>query len=161
MPLSRKVWEFMVKEPPTVAPSDSVLTTLTLLKDIRTQVPGVQSLIVTDPSNGRLKGVVTLRRIMDGLRKAIGNVPGAKDEPFWERDGVIAKLRQEAELVKVKDVMSKNVVAVKPYDSLSTAMDLMLDKKVRGVPVVESEKVIGVIRMNDIYNQIYLQITER
>lgn len=160
MPLSRKVWEFMVKEPATIAPGESVLKALVMLKDIRSQVPGVQSLIVADPKTKQLKGVVTLRRIMDGLRKAIGNLPGPKDTPYWERSGATAKLKQESELVKVKDVMARNIFAVKPYDSLSRAMEVMLDKKVRGIPVVESGKVIGVIRMNDIYNQIYLQITE-
>lgn len=160
MPLSRKVWEFMVKEPTTVAPSDSIKTALTLLKEIRTEVNGVQSLIVADPKTARLKGVITLRRLIDGLRKAVGSVPGPKDVPFWERPTAAEKLRIEAELVKIKDVMSHNVVSVKPYDSLATAMDLMLDKKVRGLPVVENERVIGVIRMNDIYNQIYQQVVQ-
>jgi len=158
MPLSRKVWEFMVKEPPTVAPADSILRALTLLKQLRDEVPGVQSLIVADPNTGQLKGVITLRRMIDGLRKAVGRIAEPRDVPFWERPEAVSKLRQEAELVKVKDVMSKNIYQVKPYDSLSRAMEMMLDKRVRGVPVVESGRVIGVIRMNDIYTQFYQQV---
>ncbi len=158
MPLSRKVWEFMVKEPPTVAPTDSLRRALDVLAELKKEVPGIQSLIVADASTGQLKGVVTLRRIISGLHKAVSAVPGAKDQAFWERPEAAQRLRQEADLVKVKDVMSKNIYQVKPYDSLAKAMDMMLEKKVRGVPVVESQKVIGVIRMADIFDQFYKQL---
>ncbi len=155
MPMSSKVWEFMVKEPPTVGPADSVRRAFNLLKAIRRDSPGVQSLIVADPVNNHLKGVITLRRIMEGLRKAIGRAPASAEAAYWERTDLLPRLRQEMELVKVKDVMSKNIYQVKPYDSIGKAMDIMLDKKVRGLPVVESQRVIGVIRMNDIFNDLY------
>ncbi|MBW1711633.1 MAG: CBS domain-containing protein [Deltaproteobacteria bacterium] len=156
--MSRKVWEFMTKEPPAVVPSDSVAKALNLLKEVSDSAPGVQSLIVTDPATGSLKGVVTLRRIVEGLRKAMGLPPGQDDQDFWERPELSSRLRQEAERVKVKEVMAKRIYQVKPYDTIGKAMDLMLEKKVRGIPVVENQKVIGVIRMRDIFAQLHQRV---
>jgi len=159
MPLTRKVWEYMVKEPPTVAPSDSVGKALNLLWKLNKDIPGVQSLIVADPNTGALKGVITLRRILEGLRKSLGRLPVDKGLNFWEIPELHSRLRQETELVKVKDVMSKHIYQVKPYDTVGQAVDLMLERKVRGIPVVENQRVIGVIRMADFFGELYEKLT--
>ena len=158
MPMSRKVWELMTKEPPTVSPSESLHQALTVLRELQKDAPNIQSLIVVDANTKQLKGVVTLRRIMAGLGKAVGHKLSLKDDSYWDHPELLSRLRQEAELVKVKDVMSRNIYQVKPYDTIGTAMAMMLEKKVRGVPVVEGRKVIGVIRMNDIFKQVYTQL---
>ncbi len=159
MPLTRKVWEYMVKEPPTVAPSDSVGRALKVMVELGKDLPGLQSLIVTDSGTGALRGVVTLRRIMEGLRKSVGRVSLEKGQSFWELPEVIERLRQETQLVKVKDVMSKRIYQVKPYDPVGTAVEIMLANKVRGIPVVENQKVIGVIRITNIMSELYESIT--
>lgn len=159
MPLTRKVWEYMVKEPPTVAPSDSVGKVLNLLWQLNKDVPGIQSLIVADANTGALKGVVTLRRVMEGLRKSLGRLPNEKGLNFWEIPELHTRLRQETELVKVKDVMSKHIYQVKPYDSVGKAVEMMLERKVRGIPVVENQKVIGVIRMSDFFEELFNKLT--
>ena len=159
MPLNRKVWEYMVKEPPTVAPSDSVARALKLLVDLGKDLPGIQSLIVTDSGTGALRGVVTLRRMMEGLRKSVGKVSLEKGQIFWELPEITERLRQETQLVKVKDVMSKRIFQVKPYDPVAVAIEVMLEHKVRGIPVVENQKVIGVIRITNILPQLYKSLT--
>ena len=159
MPLNRKVWEYMVKEPPTVAPSDSVARALKLLVDLGKDLPGIQSLIVTDSGTGALRGVVTLRRMMEGLRKSVGKVSLEKGQSFWELPEITERLRQETQLVKVKDVMSKRIFQVKPYDPVAAAIEVMLEHKVRGIPVVENQKVIGVIRITNILPQLYKSLT--
>jgi len=157
--MSRKIWELMLKEPPTVSPADSLHQAMSVLKELQKDVPGIQSLIVVDPATKKLKGVITLRRILAGLGKVVGHKLDAKDHSYWNHPELLSKLRQETRLVKVKDIMSRNIYQVKPYDTITTAMAMMLDKRVRGVPVVESQKVIGVIRINDIFMQIYSQLS--
>ena len=159
MPLRHKVWEYMVKEPPTVVPSDSVGRALQLMVDLGKDLPGIQSLIVTDAGTGALRGVVTLRRIMEGLRKSVGKVPLDKGQSFWELPEITERLRQETQLVKVKDVMSKRIYQVKPYDPVGLAVEIMLANKVRGIPVVENQKVIGVIRITNILPELYQSLT--
>ncbi|MBW2618599.1 MAG: CBS domain-containing protein, partial [Deltaproteobacteria bacterium] len=148
----------MLKEPPTVSPADSLHQAMSALKKLQKDAPNIQSLAVVDPVTKQLKGIITLRRILAGLGKSVGHKLNTKSHSYWDHPELLSKLRQEAELVKVKDVMSRTVYQVKPYDTISTAMAMMLDKKVRGVPVVENQKVIGVIRINDIFEQVYTQL---
>lgn len=161
MPLSRKVWEFMVKEPNTVDPSDTLQKALIMLNEVRKESPGVQSLIVADQKSRQLRGVVTLRRIMAGLRRSIGFAPGSTDQAFWERTDAVERIREQSGSMTVGEVMSKRIHQVKPYDTIARALNIMLEHKVRGLPVVESERVIGVIRLNDIFPHLYDSIVTR
>ena len=52
--------------------------------------------------------------------------------------------------MKVRDVMSKQVVIGTPEDDLSYAINIMKQQRIRHFPVVENEKVIGIISMRDL-----------
>jgi CBS domain-containing protein len=47
------------------------------------------------------------------------------------------------------------VVTVDPDDGLTKAMNLMIENEVRRLPVVEKERVMGIISMKDIIWAIY------
>ena len=69
-----------------------------------------------------------------------------------ERD-VLARIVAEArnpEKVFVGQVMSKPLTVVDPETSLEEAIKLMLEKKVKKLPVIENEKLVGLITMTDI-----------
>ncbi|MBI2542733.1 MAG: CBS domain-containing protein [Candidatus Aenigmarchaeota archaeon] len=50
----------------------------------------------------------------------------------------------------VEDVMAKRVFTIEPDASLQDAVDLMIEKKIREIPVVENEKIKGIITVTDI-----------
>ncbi len=50
----------------------------------------------------------------------------------------------------VKEVMTSDVKTVKPKDNLRKVMDLLSENKVTGAPVVEDNKIVGVISEADI-----------
>jgi len=52
--------------------------------------------------------------------------------------------------IKVRDVMSKQVVIGTPEDGLSYAISVMKQQRIRHLPVVENKKVIGMISMRDL-----------
>jgi CBS domain-containing protein len=57
--------------------------------------------------------------------------------------------------MKAKDIMVRNVVSVKPDDSIYTAIRLMLAKGISGLPVVDAEgKPIGVVTEGDFLRRI-------
>lgn len=51
---------------------------------------------------------------------------------------------------KVRDVMNPDVLYFSPDDTVFNATKVLLDRNISGAPVVENEKVIGVISMSDI-----------
>lgn len=54
----------------------------------------------------------------------------------------------------VKDIMSGKVVCVNPTDSVNLCMQLMTEKKIRHLPVVDGEKVVGVISIGDVVKTV-------
>ncbi len=59
--------------------------------------------------------------------------------------------QSRAKSLTAKDIMNRHAVTVSPRDNLQTAMELMLENHVTGLPVLDSaERCLGVISANDI-----------
>jgi CBS domain-containing protein len=56
--------------------------------------------------------------------------------------------------IRVRDLMSTPVFTVRPGQSIGACMTLMTDKHVRHLPVVEGEKVVGVVSIGDVVRAI-------
>ena len=52
--------------------------------------------------------------------------------------------------MKVSDIMTKDVVACKPSDPIESVVKLMSEKDISGVPVVDGDKLVGVVTEADI-----------
>ena len=50
----------------------------------------------------------------------------------------------------VKEIMTTNVITVGPGEDLEKCMELFTDKHVRHLPVIEDEKIIGIISIGDV-----------
>ena len=53
--------------------------------------------------------------------------------------------------VKVKDVMTKQVITVAESTPLAEAAKIMLDRKIGGLPVMRGAKLVGIITESDIF----------
>jgi CBS domain-containing protein len=50
----------------------------------------------------------------------------------------------------VKDVMRTSVMRLSPTDSVATCMELMMDNRVRYLPVVDNGRILGVVSISDL-----------
>jgi len=75
---------------------------------------------------------------------------------FSERDYTrkIALAGKSSKDTKVRDIMTAEVVTVKPATSTPDCMSLLSQKKIRHLPVVDGDKVLGMISMRDIMDDI-------
>ena len=55
---------------------------------------------------------------------------------------------------KIQDFMTKEVISVTPEKNIFECMTLFSNKHIRHLPVVENEKVIGIISIGDVVNSI-------
>ena len=85
--------------------------------------------------------------VMDG-EKLVGIIT----ERHYSRN-VILKGKRSATTF-VKDIMEQNVVHVRPDQSVELCMALMTEKRVRHLPVVEGDKVIGIVSIGDLLKTI-------
>jgi CBS domain-containing protein len=75
---------------------------------------------------------------------------------FSERDYArkIVLKDKSSKTTPISEVMSSNLVTVKPGTSIDDCMVLMTDRHIRHLPVVEEDKLIGVISIGDLVKHI-------
>ena len=74
---------------------------------------------------------------------------------FSERDyarEVVLKGRS-SKTTEINDVMTHKVLCGKPDDTVEQAMTLMSEKHIRHLPVVENDKVIGMLSIGDLVKE--------
>lgn len=54
----------------------------------------------------------------------------------------------------VHEIMAHDVITIKPSDNLDYCMELMYTKKIRHLPVLENENIIGIISIGDVVKSI-------
>lgn len=69
------------------------------------------------------------------------------------RNKVILKGRT-SKTTTVGEIMSDKVVCVTPDDSVNLCMQLMTDKRIRHLPVLDDEKLVGVISIGDVVKSV-------
>ena len=70
----------------------------------------------------------------------------------------IALKAKSSKKTLVHEIMAHNVITVKPNDNLEYCMELMYTKKIRHLPVLENDAIIGIISIGDVVKSIiYLQ----
>lgn len=109
----------------SVKPDDTVFSSLQLMAD-----KGIGSLLVME--GDKLVGIVTER---DYARKIILDGKSSK--------GSI-----------VAEVMTKRVLWVAPERTIQECMALMTDKRARHLPVLEDERVVGVVSIGDLVKAV-------
>jgi CBS domain-containing protein len=85
--------------------------------------------------------------VMDGVK-----IAGIFSERDYARK-VILKGKSSRE-TPVKEVMTQDVLFVRPGHSIEDCMALMTDKRTRHLPVMEGERLVGVISIGDVVKAI-------
>jgi len=135
------VKEIMTKDVVTVSPDASLKETGKIFMEKR-----ISGAPVVD-NNGNIVGVVTLTdllRVLDQIYKwkeLEGRTEGLKLSQMYE---------EEKSKLKVKDIMTKNVLTVNEQETIDDLMKLMLAKRVHTIPVTKEDKLLGVIGKRDL-----------
>lgn len=109
----------------SVSPDSTVLDALRVMAERE-----IGAVLVTD--DGHLVGIFSER---DYARKVVLQGKASKDTP-------------------VREIMTDKVVCVRPTQTIEDCMNLMTDKRIRHLPVLDSKKVVGVISIGDVVKEM-------
>ena len=126
------VKDWMTTEPITVTPDTSVMKASQIMKENnvrRLPVIGEQGAVV---------GIVSDR----DLKEASPSKATTLD---------VHELYYLLSELKVKDIMSRKVIVIKPDDTVEKAAVIMLEHKVTGLPVVEGGRLLGILSQGDVF----------
>ncbi|MDB5808502.1 MAG: inosine-5-monophosphate dehydrogenase [Betaproteobacteria bacterium] len=108
----------------TVSPDTRVFDALKVMAEKE-----IGALLVVD--NGKLAGILSER---DYARKVILKGKSSHDTP-------------------VREIMTERVVYVQPKNTVDECMALMTDKRIRHLPVLENDRLIGVLSIGDLVKE--------
>jgi len=109
----------------------SIVSTFTVFEALRVMgEKNIGAILVID--DGVLKGILSER---DYARKIVLKDKSSKKTP-------------------VSEIMEMDVVTVKPEDNLEYCMELMSGRRIRHLPVIENDVIIGLVSIGDVVKTI-------
>lgn len=130
-----RIKEIMTKNPVAVTEDISILDAKELLKKEK-----IHRLPVTD-KNGKIKGIVSEKDLL-----YVAPSP-ATTLNVYEMAGLLSK-------VKVRDIMTKDVITVGPETYIEDAARIMVDNNIGGLPVCLDDGLLtGIVTESDIFKK--------
>jgi len=133
--------EFMTPDPVTLDEKVSITRAVEIMKRHKIRrIPVLRA--------GTLIGIVTDR----DLRSAGPSQVISFDE---QERALMPELYELLSRIKVKDIMSRSLITIRPEQTIVTAAQLMLKHRISGMPVVDVEgRLIGIITEKDIFRAL-------
>ena len=95
-----------------------------------------------------LRSIKTTKKDLRLVFPSISSLGIAFQEEVTQRE--ILEAYEEIGNTPVRDVMSKDVVTVAPEIALNEAIVMMVERKIQRLPVVEGDKLVGILTRGDI-----------
>ncbi|MDR3628847.1 MAG: CBS domain-containing protein [Desulfocapsaceae bacterium] len=114
-------------------------------------------MMVTD-RNDRLVGMLSLYDILLFILPKYAHIWGAIEDLDISR--MITSSCEQARNIRVADIMTSEVISVGPDANLILLLDIMIKKHVRRIPVIEEERIQGIVYLSDIFNHIADRLTQ-
>ncbi|HSM73073.1 MAG TPA: CBS domain-containing protein [Desulfobacterales bacterium] len=130
-------------------PEDTIETAVKRFKTISdAEGKKIFGMMVTD-SGGRLVGMLSMHDILLFIQpkhvEIWGEIEDVDPGPIFE--GLLTRVRT----IRVGDIMTTELVTIKPDTHLLVIVDLMIKRHIRRVPVVAGERVVGIVYRSDLF----------
>jgi CBS domain-containing protein len=131
---------------------------------------GEHRMVLVFDEKYQLRGILTLKDLLGGIeprflkRDEKSRYQGLSDQDYVTLsalvEGTFSEKAKEEAAKPVSEVMTPIRATLNADDSVAKAAFVMFQANVSLVPVMEGKKVIGVLRMSDVFNQITKTVLE-
>lgn len=110
--------------------------------------------ITTDPDRTLLEVVRTLVRHDIGATVVVeeGRPVGIVSERDILR--LTARAHEALDTTRAEALMTRDLVTASPEDDLDRVMNLMTNHRVRHLPILEGERLVGIVSIGDVVNRL-------
>lgn len=119
---------------------------------------GVKGLLVLDKEKN-LVGIVSIKDILKAIIPSYMSLMELSDFTW---DGMLEEMAKKVADKKVSEIMTKEVISVPEDAPLMECADLMVNKNLQRIPVVNNEqKIVGMIYVRDLYYAIVKALLDK
>lgn len=141
---------------PTVSPETPLVDAIRLFREAsRHNGRRLFGVMVTD-RNDNLVGMLSMYDILLFIRPKHIQIWGAMED--LDVVGLIDAAANRIKSIQVGDIMTTEVITIGPNVHLFMVLDIMIKKHVRRLPVVENQKIIGIVYISDLFNHLLERI---
>ena len=117
----------------------------------------VFGMMVTD-ADGRLIGMLSMYDILLLIRPKQIQVWGMMDDV--DVSGLVEVSCEKARSILVGDIMTSEVLTITPDTHLLVVLDLMIKKHIRRIPVVDNDKIQGIVYISNLFYHLLDRLME-
>jgi len=128
------------------------------------RVPGTVSVVLTHKKESHCWSISPELSVFDAIKmmakKNVGALPvvegGKVVGMMSERDYTrkVALKGKSSKETKVREIMGTPVITVPPQQPVSDCLRLMTEHRVRHLPVLENEQLVGIVSIGDLVNWV-------
>lgn len=144
--------EVMVTSFHTLNPDNSISEAIELLgQATRAEGRRVFGMMVTD-HEGSLLGMISMYDILLLVRPKHIQVWGSMED--IDLSGLLESVCERAKTLLVSDIMTTELVTVGPETHLLVILDIMINKHIRRIPIVEDKSILGMVYLSDVFDYL-------
>lgn len=148
----------MVTDFQTISPKATIAEAIRMFRDLGGPESHrrVFGMMVTD-DHGKLIGMISMYDILLLMRpKHIHIWADMKD---IDTTGLIDATCERAKSISVEDIMTTDVITVSPGTHLFVILDTMIKKHIRRIPVMDGDRIAGIVYISDLFYHLYERLT--
>lgn len=145
---NRRVKEFMTRDVVAIDPQDTLHEALQLMTENR-----VSALPVLN-GKGKCVGVVSTSDLIDVTSEVDEELEELENSNIEAQQWLIEQMGKSLGDRLVADLMSRDVATVGPEDLLVKAAQLMRKNRVHRLPVVDGDKLLGLVSTSDVIEAV-------
>ena len=116
----------------TIDKNEQISTLASILKN-----HNIGCLVVLDKDTANPVGIVSERDLVKNFQKILNR-----------------------EIILVKDIMTSNIISCDLSASSKELMEVMTKKKIRHLPIIDNNKLLGIVSIGDVVNRIIFNYEE-
>ncbi|MCP4669648.1 MAG: CBS domain-containing protein [Deltaproteobacteria bacterium] len=103
-------------------------------------------------ADDRLVGMLSMYDILLFIQpkhmRILGEMEDLSYEPIFQ--GLVNRVKK----IRVEDIMSTDLVTIKPDTHLMVVVDMMTKKRIRRLPVVQEDRVVGIVYRSSVFDHL-------